>query len=319
MSIKVRTGKRVDIPAIVEANCSDVKEWFHFSRSGRGESASYDELRDWERCMHGGPYEDIGLLNEYWNKLELYGVIPLVAEIDGKVVGHLDIIPSREPSFGRFLWLDVLMVHREYRRRGVATALTESAEDIAEREAITDIIVTPQDQEGPSGLLYRKLGYHKFQDIHEVEIEDFEKEMPQDIALLNTNLNQEPPLDTHQMLFGRYNISQKMWRSAQLQNLVYDPTTFHEVMLAAVAEGGTHYFKISKSFFREDGGLVLWSPPEGGVAHSEHLLSSIGALASAFGIKRIKSLVMERDLQTAASFGFVDRVMKSTWLKKTLT
>jgi GNAT superfamily N-acetyltransferase len=319
MLIKVRTGKQTDIPAIVEANRSDVKEWFHFSRSGRGQSASYDELSDWERCMRGGPYEDIGLLNRYWKELDIYGVIPLVAEIDGKVVGHLDIIPSREPFCGRFLWLDVLMVHSEYRRRGVATALTESAEDIAETKGITDIIVTPQEQEGPSGLLYRKLGYRKFQDIHEVEIEHFDKEMPHDIAFLNTNLNQEPPLDTHEMLFGRYNISQKMWRSAQLQNLVYDPMTFNEVMLAAVAEGATYYFKISKMSFEQDGSLVLWSPLKGGLAHCEHLLSSIGALASAFGIKRIKSLVMERDLQTAASFGFVDRGMKSTWLKKTLT
>ncbi len=319
MSIVVRTATRSDIPAIVEANRSDVEEWFHWSRAGRGERATYDELRDWERCMHGGPYEDIGLLNEYWNELKLYSVIPLVAEIDGKVVGHLDIIPSREPFLGRFLWLDVLMVHREYRRRGVATALTESAEDIAKTKGITEIIVTPQDQEGPSGLLYRKLSYSKFQDIHKVEIKDFENEMPKDIALLNTNLNQEPPLDTHQMLIGRYNISQKMWRSAQLQNLVYDPTSFHEIMLAAIAEGATYYFQISKSFFGEDGGLVIWFPLEGGLAHCRDLLSAIGALASAFGIKRMKSVVMERDLQTAASLGFVDRGTESTWLKKTLT
>jgi len=118
MSIRVRLGTKDDIPALVEVECSDVEEWHHFSPEGRGEKASYDELSSLERVMHGGPWMDPEALAEYWKVIERLGIIPLVAEIDGKVVGHLDVVFSDELPLGRFLYLDVLTVHKAYRRGG---------------------------------------------------------------------------------------------------------------------------------------------------------------------------------------------------------
>jgi len=125
MDIKVRLGTRDDIDALVEVECSDVETWYHHSSEGRGDPASYDELSSWERSMHGGPWTDHTALTKYWEDIERLGIIPLVAEIDGKVVGHLDVIFSDELPLGHFLYLDVLTVHKTYRRRGIARALIE--------------------------------------------------------------------------------------------------------------------------------------------------------------------------------------------------
>jgi len=320
MPINVRTATRADIPAIVEANCSDVKEWFHWSRSGRGEPASYDELRDWERRMHGGEWMDVGLLNRYWDELELYGVIPLVAELEGKVVGHLDVIASREPSFGRFLWLDVLMVHREYRRRGVATALIRHAEEIAKKEGLDAMMVYPEDYEGPSGLLYRSVSFERFRELHTVDIECLKGDIPDKIALVSLRMDQQPPLDTHEMICGRANISQKMWRFGQLQSHVHDPITSHDIMLGAVTEAGTYYFRLSTWFPRKKGYLALWCPLKVETARVAEVVSVVRMLGLVIGIDRLESTVLERDLETLSQLRFQDRGMYSSPLmRKTLT
>lgn len=62
-----------------------------------------------------------------WNNWALY---LLLQKYDGKVVGHLDVIISEELRFGHFLLLNALMVHKSYRRKGVATALIQEAERV---------------------------------------------------------------------------------------------------------------------------------------------------------------------------------------------
>jgi len=169
MSIKVRIGTREDIDALVEVECSDVEEWYHYSPKGRGPPASYDELSPWERVVHGGWWMDSSVLTRYWKDYERLGIIPLVAEVDGKVVGHLDIIFSDELPLGHFLYLDVLTVHRAYRRRGVARALISEAENLAERKKVGFMLVAPQEYEGPSGLTYRSCGFKKAFDTYNLE------------------------------------------------------------------------------------------------------------------------------------------------------
>ena len=123
MGIRVRVGTKDNIDALVDVECSDVEKWYHYSPKGRGDPAPYHELTLIERVMHGGPWMDPVALTKYWENIERLGIIPLVAEVDGKVVGHLDVVFSDELPLGRFLYLDVLTVHKAYRRRGVATTL----------------------------------------------------------------------------------------------------------------------------------------------------------------------------------------------------
>lgn len=211
MKIKVRFGTRNDIPALVEVNCSDVEKWYHYSSEGRGDPASYDELSSFERVMHGGWWMDCAALSRYWDDIERLGIIPLVAEIDGKVVGHLDMIFSDELPLGRFIYLDVLMVHKDYRRRGVATSLIKEAERLARKKKVKFILVEPQRYEGPSELTYRSCGFEKAFDVYHLEAQINHPEIPSGVQLISIPYIQEAPIKTHNMICGWYNISKKTW------------------------------------------------------------------------------------------------------------
>ena len=168
--IKTRRAAIEDLPSLVEINKSDVEEWHHFSRGGRGAAASYDELTGWERVMHGGPWEDLHALRRHRPYMERVGIICLVAELDGRVVGHLDVIPTRELRLGEYLFLDVFMVHRSYRRRGVGTALLRAAEALAAEESLPRLVVMT-DYEEAGSLTYRSYGFEPFHEMCTLEAE----------------------------------------------------------------------------------------------------------------------------------------------------
>ncbi|GAG24599.1 unnamed protein product, partial [marine sediment metagenome] len=94
MDINVRFGTRDDIDALVEVECSDKETWYHYSSKGRGAPASYEALSSMERYMQGGPWMDPTALRNYWDHIDRLSIIPVVAEIDGKIVGHLDVLFS---------------------------------------------------------------------------------------------------------------------------------------------------------------------------------------------------------------------------------
>lgn len=110
MSVNIRVGERGDIPALVEVERSDTS-------------------------IGWSPWMDPETLQLHWGHIHRTGIVPLVAELDRKVVGHLDVVITYEPFIGSFLYLDVLMVHKAYRRRGIATALIFEAENLPEKKA----------------------------------------------------------------------------------------------------------------------------------------------------------------------------------------
>lgn len=92
MGIEVRVGTRDDGPQLVEVGCSDVDAWFHYTANGKSDPASYDALTPAERLMHGGPWMDVSALDTYWNAIDRLGIHVYVAELDQRVVGHLDVL-----------------------------------------------------------------------------------------------------------------------------------------------------------------------------------------------------------------------------------
>ncbi|MEM2059040.1 MAG: GNAT family N-acetyltransferase [Thermoproteota archaeon] len=146
-------------------------------------------------------------------------MIPLVAELDGKIVGHLDVIFSDELPLGSFLYLDILKVHKAYRRRGVARALIQEAERIARNRRVNFMLVSPQEYEGPSVLTYRSCGFERAFDTYDMEMEVSDTVIPQEIKLASITVAIEPPIKTHSMVCGWYNISIKMWDDLTNPNL----------------------------------------------------------------------------------------------------
>lgn len=126
--VVVRLASLDDASAVVGVYCSDVERWL----DSRGKSRRYEELSVAERFMHGGPWMSIETCSVHLNYLLTHGQYPLVAEVNGRVVGELELIVGPDDVLGMTAHIDVLMVHREHRRRGIGRALVEKAREIGE-------------------------------------------------------------------------------------------------------------------------------------------------------------------------------------------
>jgi len=325
MNISVRLGTRDDINAIVEVECSDVEKWYHFSSEGRGDSATYDELTPFERTMHGGPWMDASELALYWDKAEGLGIMPFVAEIDGKVVGHLDVLFCEELPLGSFLLLDVLMVHNDYRRRGVASALIKEAEDLARRRGFGAAIVEPQEYEGPSGLLYRSLGYAKAFDVHTLESSVGSEGIPPGAQLAPIPNSMGSPVKTHAMLCGWDNVSTKTWQHGHNPDLRL-PRIFHYHSLNAsiLAESGTYFVHLSATqpllgrHEASKGELYLWAPMPLNQGESLRAIQVSKSLASWLGLETLMTKTIDKSVAPLEEAGFKLTWKTNQWLAKNL-
>jgi len=321
MNIKVRSGTRDDIDALVEVECSDVETWYHYSSEGvRGAPASYDELSSWERGRHGGPWMDYTSLTRYWDDMERLAIIPLVAVIDGKVVGHLDVIFSDELPLGYFLYLDVLMVHKTYRRRGVATTLIKEAERLARSRKVNFMLVSPQKYEGPSGLTYRSCGFEKAFDAYHMETPITDTEIPSGVHLVSIPQIQKPPIKTHAMICGWSNISVKAWHysiNPNIEELLAFPC--HKLALSALTNGSTYFFHLGEDTFNHlTGTLYLWAPTPLNEKELRDIFQASKTAASWLGIKTLITITIERYISTLEKLGFTIKSKGEPFLTKNI-
>ncbi len=112
-----------------------------------------------ERYLHGGPWMSVETCSIHINALLLENQLPVVAELDGRIIGEAEVLFSEEPLGGRtrrIAHLDVIEVHPDFRRAGIGRALVGFIENVAiERGAE---FVTTQPDENALGF-YRKLGF----------------------------------------------------------------------------------------------------------------------------------------------------------------
>lgn len=267
MVIRVRLGAKDDIDALVEVECSCVETWHHYSPEGRGDQASYDELNPWERVMHGGPWMDATALTEYWKRIERLGIKPLIAELNGKVVGHLDAIFSEEPQLGKFLYIDVLKVHKAYRRLGIAETIIKQAERLAKREKTKLMLVQPEEYEGPSGLTYRSCGFEKAFETFDLKATVNHSELSSNTPLVSIPQTEEVPLRTHVLLCGWYNISVKMWDNSVNPYLeLLHAFSCSQLTLSTLTNKGNYFLHLKQDYFNHGRGILcLWTPIRIGV------------------------------------------------------
>ena len=320
MCVKVRLGSKDDILALVKVECSDVEQWYHYTPKGRGEPSSYNELSPLERVMHGGPWMDPVALTKYWKDIERLGIMPLVAELDGKVVGQLDVIFSEEVPLGRFLYLDVLMVHKAYRRRGVATALIEHAETLAKNRGVGFMLVSPQQYDGPSGLTYRSCGFEKAFDAYELEASIEHLEVPSQVQLISIPHIQEPPVKTHAMMCGWYNISVKTWDYGVNPDMEYlHFFSCHELAILALTGKNTHFFHLQQDRFDHSrGSICLWAHTSSEEKELRNIFQAAEAAASWLGIQTLTTKTLERYTPTLEKMGFKIRSKGEPYLTKNI-
>jgi ribosomal protein S18 acetylase RimI-like enzyme len=78
------------------------------------------------------------------------------AIIEGKVVGHGVLMPGRERHEGEY----VIFVVRPYRKRGLATALTEMVIQRAKALGLGSVWLTVESDNFKAIKLYTKMGFH---------------------------------------------------------------------------------------------------------------------------------------------------------------
>jgi len=135
-TIVVREAKPEDYPSIVEADCSWVQKWLK-PVSEKWIEASYEELTPWERFLRGGPWRDISIYKAFARFFLKEGGKIFVPEVDGKVVGFMEITFNEEPEpFGKFIDTGnsgQTEVHKEFCGIDVGTALLEHLTKLAGR------------------------------------------------------------------------------------------------------------------------------------------------------------------------------------------
>ncbi len=93
--------------------------------------------------------EHIKLFREYGGEI-------FVAELNGRVIGHIEVIIDKDRKHGEYAYISVLMVHRNYRRKGIGRKLIKAAEKYARENKMDIILVAAEEQ---SIEFYKKVGF----------------------------------------------------------------------------------------------------------------------------------------------------------------
>ncbi|ASJ14366.1 GNAT family acetyltransferase [Thermococcus radiotolerans] len=114
----------------------------------------------YERYSKGGPWTAVETCAIHINNLLRDNQLVAVAELDGEIVGEVEVLFSEEPINGKLMQIahiDVIEVHPDYRGRGIGRALIEFVEEVAREREVEMLTVQPDtDAEG----FYRKLGFN---------------------------------------------------------------------------------------------------------------------------------------------------------------
>ncbi len=166
MTIVTRRARLDDVAAITEVHCSNVREWLRFPPKGKPVPACREELSLYQLCRNGGPWMSVETCAIHLNRLLLAGHYPLVAELDGQVLGEAELFLSEEPPpLGRYLSLSVLYVHRAHHGRGLGSALMRAALDLAAELECDALTVYPE-----ASAFYARFGLKPFVTCMEVTV-----------------------------------------------------------------------------------------------------------------------------------------------------
>jgi len=158
MTIQIRLASLDDIEEIVGIHCSSIDKWFKYV-DGEKIEAKYEELSIAERWAHGGPWMSIETCAVHVNYILTWGHYPLVAVLDNRVVGELELYIGYESDpLYHHGFIDVLEVHKEFRRRGIGRRLVKKAIEISREKNCNSIAVWPD----PNAVeFYKKCGINK--------------------------------------------------------------------------------------------------------------------------------------------------------------
>jgi hypothetical protein len=124
--IVVREARLDDCAAITAIHLSHITRWQRLDAQGQVQDVPYEGLTVYERWLHGGPWMSLEMCAIHVNHLLRGAGIPLVAEIDGRVLAEAEVFHGVEsPPYGDHLHLALLCTHRDQGEAGLDDALLD--------------------------------------------------------------------------------------------------------------------------------------------------------------------------------------------------
>lgn len=140
--LNVRPARLDDAAAITAVHCSTVSEW---RDPHTRQAVPYAALDLFGRWYNGGPWMSVELCALHLNALLRAGPAPLVAEVDGCIIGEAEyVFNSEPPPFGPALHLSVLYIHQEWQRQGVGRALLDAGLELARQQGFPALTTQPE-------------------------------------------------------------------------------------------------------------------------------------------------------------------------------
>jgi len=207
--MRIRVATLRDCNALTLVHRSDITKWYRHVGNQKIEDA-YENLSLLDRYLIGGPWMSLETCAIYLNYLLTSGQYPLVAEVNGKVIGEIDVFIGEEPSpIKKNACISVLEVARDYRGKGVGKALVSEAIKLAKEHGCNVIATVPA---GNAINFYKKCGLDEILfELKHIEVDLERLSRASHVKVEVAELNSFDVLRRKHMVYGRYDSSFAEW------------------------------------------------------------------------------------------------------------
>jgi GNAT superfamily N-acetyltransferase len=154
--LRIRLARPDDAAAVVDVHKSRVARWYR-QIDNEQHDVGYDDLTLDERFEFGGQWMSVETCAIHLNHLLLLHCLPVVLELDGRIVAEMEFFPGREgPRYGMNCHIGLLFAHSDFPGRGIGNKLVDYAVKIAE-ERDCDTLTVASDEYHEN--FYRRCGF----------------------------------------------------------------------------------------------------------------------------------------------------------------
>lgn len=298
----VRQANLNDVQAITRLYNSQIEAWVDQNQ----QPANYNDLSLYERWRHGGAWYSIETCAVWLaHLLQENDAIPLVAELDGEVVGQAEVFIGKEPEpYGSHINISTLSVHKEAESYGVGEGLVayiEKMASVTESKYVT--IANPRPPE-----FFENLGFEPKQERFSILMPAVEGRVF--YKALELNNSSAAQIKGWHMPLGRFQNSREEWERMRwfiwngIPALVESDWQGLTVELTG-QPGILHLHQHRENLSRVTARLWTKNPP------TIHILTAVRDKAARMGYESIVTLV---DAPIRALLKDAEEVAPSRWL-----
>lgn len=198
----IRPATLADAAAISAVHRSTMATW---RDPVTRQPTTYATLDLFGRWYNGGPWMSPDLCAIHLNALLLAGHLPIVAQVEGHVVGEAEYFINREPApFGSSLHLSILYIHKDWQRCGIGGKLLDAGIELARALDCTTLTTQPESE---AMDFYQRAGFHPWRRAKEMQLKA-QGTLPGTLSRITKNTGVPENLA---MRIGRYQCCAQGW------------------------------------------------------------------------------------------------------------